>query len=418
MKFLYSAVFFLLISLAELWAQNGTVADIWTSPAAFTRDQPVTLYFDVTGTKVATPGATGSTLYCWFFKSSNNPNASNPKVPNGEWTNFNTGGKALTRVNGSNVYKITLTPTEFFEDGATMTEIAGLIRTGNGDPIYQTDNFDAENGQSIKFFNYTGLNNGSPISLAVPERFSSSRPISIVVNVRAAWGEGGGEQGQLVGQNVFIWLGANGFSDGSKFNSLLNAKAKCRKLSGYENLYQYDFVADTTISGWDTNPGVINQLNWLFNNGTWDKTARNVGGKDFSQDGIVDVFSQAFSVFPQEFTTLDLGLLTYTPSLDIPVAEEGETPLGQGILTGSINIYGQFYLNGSPYGDRVRFANNGDGTYSYYMIYRSEAFRTALGLASLDPSPNSLGIKFTNQQGAYITPEGDDPPFEINIKTP
>ncbi|BDD09765.1 hypothetical protein FUAX_21970 [Fulvitalea axinellae] len=398
-------------------AQNGAIREIWTDPAAFTRDQEITIYFDVTGTNVQDPAQAGESIFVWFFNDSGN--ASDPSIPNGPWDNFNTTGKMLSPVEGmTNVYSIKLTPETFFVDGSTMTEMEGLIRTGNGGEIKQTDNFDAKSNSAIVFYDYAS----GGISNAWPDNFQSDRPVSIIVDVSKAWSDGGTEQGQLVGQPVYIWLGANGFNPESKYNTLGNENAACKAVTGMENLFQYNFIPAQTMKGWDavSPPPTLNELNWLFNNGTWTLTGRDVNGANFGKEVVREISSTAFATFPGKFTTEDLAKLTYNPALDIPMDEGGNVLADEGLLTGSVNIFGQFYVNGEKYGDKVLFENNGDGTYTLFLIYNSEAFMDLLKVeeGKWVPIPNSFGVKFTNTFGEIVSPLGENPPFKINMIAP
>ncbi|MEI6575241.1 MAG: hypothetical protein WCO63_03590 [Bacteroidota bacterium] len=306
---------FLLVTAKVFAASVGTVNAIWSSPAAFKPDQQVTFYFDVTGTTLV--GHTDLHLYSWTPKEIEpwgNPSANT----------------LLTPTANPAVFTLTCTPTTLWGTTAANfgLSIEGLIKTEDG--TSQTEDFKEANGNAFKLFNYTLLN--SNIAVVWPPEFTKDKPISVVVNLATAWANAGASQGQLVGESVYIWLGANSWNPGSQYNALGNLNARCDLVANETNVAQYNFWPDSVFP---PAAPTIKELDFLFNNGTWDKTGRDVAGGDFKVKPLTNApGSAAFTPFPKKTTQGDIINLIYKPLIDTL-----GTGISQGILTGSDRIF-------------------------------------------------------------------------------
>jgi hypothetical protein len=319
MKKITISLFLLMCVLfsVQLSAENvGAVNAVYSNPAAFKPDQTVTFYFDLTGTGLV--GRTDLHLYSWKPKeiepwATPSPNTLLTKDPNND---------AL--------YSLTCVPTTLWSTTVADFgyQIFGLIKTEDG--TKQTDDFSDANGNDFKLFDYKVLT--SKIATVWPPAFVYGKPISIVVNLATAWSDGGSSQGQMIGENVYIWLGANGWSPGSQYNILGDMNARCNLVAGETNIAEYDFLPSDVFPA----PAfTIKELDFLFNNGTWSKSARDVGGTDFKFKPETGVAASAsFVPFPSKVTGSDLITITYDPKLDTL-----GTGYQQGLLTGSDKVY-------------------------------------------------------------------------------
>lgn len=258
---IHKIMFFALLNLltAGLANAEGEIKRIYSHPAIFTADEEVTLFFDVSGTDLAGEAA----VYLWTWAPGD------PANGNGDWDNSAEHMK-LTLVNG-NVWSFTMTPTEFY--GKTVdeiTEIHGLLKTKTGNK--QTDDFKPENGNAIVLFDLGSMD--SKIIDHRPYVYKVNEPMSIILNAKNAYSDGGGDQGQLVGkEKVSMHSGVNGWQnvvDSGQPKSIL------KKLN--DNLYKLDIIPSEY---WGTNDP-LTEINCLFNdNGDWGASGRDVGGGNF-----------------------------------------------------------------------------------------------------------------------------------------
>lgn len=391
---------FMLLSALAFGTNVGTVNAVWSNPAAFKPDQTVTFYFDLTGTGLV--DMNNLHLYSWT-PAEIEPWAS-PSV------------KTLLTKDATNpaLYSLTCIPTDLWgvSVSAFGLKIEGLIKTEDG--TLQTEDFKEANGNEFKLFDYASLN--ASIAQVWPVGFTYDKPISVIVNLATAWSANGSSQGQLIGENVFIWLGINSWNPSSNYNALGNINAKCVMVSGEANLAEYDFLPVNTFPA---PPVTIKELDFIFNNGTWDKTARDVGGADFK---VKPVFpgagSDAFKPFPGKVTQDDLMNIIYKPAIDTL-----GTGLGQGVLTGSEKIFVYFEIE-TPSGivapveksqvtktDKLLMITNPDGSYNFSFILR-ELFTTTEWPDGIQAK--KITYTFMNYDG-FESPFGDMAKYTITV---
>jgi|GEM_PF-2261771 hypothetical protein len=343
------------------YAENvGAVNAVWSNPAAFKPDETVTFYFDLTGTGLV--GMDNLHLYSWT------PAEIEP------WATPSVKTLLAKDPDNSALYSLTCIPTELWgvSVGSFGLKIEGLIKTEDGSK--QTDDFSEANENQFKLFDYGSLSTN--IAQVWPLDFNWDRPISVIVNLATAWSDGGTQQGQLVGEPaVYIWLGINSWSPSSIYNALGNINAKCKFVSGLSNIAEYDFLPVNTFPA---PPVAIKELDFLFNNGSWDKTARDVGGADFKfKPLLAGAGSASFKPFPGKVTQEDLLTVIYTPLIDTT-----GTGLHQGVLTGSEKIYIYMEIETASGNvipieksmvtqtDKLLMTTNPDGTYVFSFILR------------------------------------------------
>jgi len=386
---------FFVLSAPAFAEKVGPVNAIWSYPAAFKPDQQVTFYFDVQGTTLV--GRTDLHLYSWT------PKEIEP------WSNP-TANTLLIPTSNTAVYTLTCIPNTLWGSPADFGFIInGLIKTEAGD--FQTDDFSDANGNAFKLFDYAALS--SNIAVVWPAEFSRERPISIIANMAAAWSNNGTGQGELVGEQAYIWLGMNAWTPGSQYNALGNPGARCSDVPNETNITQYNFWPDSVFP----TPPVIKELDFLFNNGTWDKTARDVGGKDFIfKPATAGAGSASFTIFPKKVTQLDIMSLIYTPSLDTTGAG-----IPVGILTGSDRIYVFMeFETGSgalipvdkavvPQTQKLQMTTLPDGTYQFSFILNELFTETELPAGV---EVKKIKFTFMNFDGAS-SPFGDMPAYTV-----
>lgn len=280
----------LLVGIQTAYAA-GTIAKIWTNPAAFTPNEEVTIYFDVSGTDLA--GNAGP-LYLWTWM----PN--DPVDGNGAWDN-SADHMVCQKVEGD-VWSFTMTPATFYGT-SDMTKIEGLLKTKDGGS--QTDNFDETNGNAIFLYDFSRMS--SKIIATVPSLFKMNEPMSIILNVANAYSDGGSSQGQLIGKQPALHSGVNGWSNVVDAGSEKTLLKEVTGVDGVTNVWKIDLIPSEY---WGTNPSeALKAINCLFNdNGSWDASGRDVAGENFE---LVPIDPNAtvqveYRFFPSKFTLNDV----------------------------------------------------------------------------------------------------------------
>jgi hypothetical protein len=124
-RILYTIILSLVLPI--VLSAQGRIAQIWTEPEIFKADQPVSFFFDVTGTTL--DGETeGVYMWSWF-----------PSEPDaGHWSNPSDFA-ALVNVDG-NTWRLDLIPTEYYHLPANqISAFYGLLKNRSGSKV--TDAF-------------------------------------------------------------------------------------------------------------------------------------------------------------------------------------------------------------------------------------------------------------------------------------
>jgi hypothetical protein len=211
-------------------------------------------------------------------------------------------------------------------------------------------------------------------------------------------------------------MGINSWNPSSIYNQLGHANARCDMVAGENNIAQYNFWPDSVFP---TPVPVIKELDFIFNNGTWDKTARDVAGADFKIKPLTSAAGSAsFTLFPKKVTQLDIINVIYKPAID--TAGSGLT---QGILTGSdrIFVYMEFETSSGAHipvdvsvvtqTDKLKMLTKPDGSYEFSFILNK--------LFTQDELPpglevNKIKFTFMNFDG-YFSPFGGMNPYVISL---
>ncbi|MEN7549088.1 hypothetical protein AAG747_14290 [Rapidithrix thailandica] len=289
---IYTIVMILLLGTQQLWAA-GQISKIYSHPAAFTPDEEVTFYFDVTGTDL--DGEVGP-LYLWTWE----PNQPDAKL--GTWDNSSEEAK-LTQVDG-NLWSFTMVPTDFYGvDASAITQIFGLLKTKDGSK--QTGNFDADSGTAIQVYDFSKV--ATKILDYYPKNFKGDEPLTIILNANLAWSDGGSSQGQLVGKQPSMHSGVNGWQ-----NVIESGQPETLLKDLGDGIYKIDFIPSEYYAFSEK----ITEINCLFNdNGDWAASGRDVGGENFLIVPKSDDEEKEFSFFPQKFTVDDVVTLFFNQNL-------------------------------------------------------------------------------------------------------
>ncbi|MBN2486728.1 MAG: T9SS type A sorting domain-containing protein [Bacteroidales bacterium] len=238
-------------------------AEVWTKPAAFTANDSVEWYFDVTGT--ALEGET-STLYLWTWVPSE-PDA-------GNWGN-SSDFAALTQVEG-NIWKIKLKPVAYYNVSAeTITTFAGLLKTKDGSK--QTDGFD------INMYDFSAIKGDSLIAWT-PTTIKNNRPFSVLVNASKTWSkcDVSAIQGDILNaESISMHSGINGWQ-----NVVGADNVKATMDSVDTNIFRIDIIPSEYYGVSDTT--VIAGVNVVFSGDVWQTEGKDVGCTDFYIENDID----------------------------------------------------------------------------------------------------------------------------------
>ena len=326
----YLIIALLVLSNIALYA-GGTISSIYSQPAAFTPDEEVTFFFDVSGTDL--DGNTGP-LYLWTWSPGD------PVNGNGDWDN-SADQAVLTQIDG-NLWSFTMIPADFYGT-SEITKIEGLLKTDDGS--LQTDNFDEASGNPIWLFDFS--TSESKLIIAEPSLFKIDKPLSIIINVSNACGDGCSNRGELVGKRPSIHSGINGWSNVVDSGE---AKTLLTEVAGYSNVWKLDIIP---MDYWGVEASTtLSEINCLFNdNGSWDFSARDEGGENFllmPVDPNAEVILE-FTFFPQKFSNEDVVSITFNQEV---TANEGLKTASEIYYTidindGEANFDGKSKLNSS-----------------------------------------------------------------------
>lgn len=305
---------------------------LYSTPAAFTVNEDITVYFDVTGT--ALDGATGN-IYLWSWSDAGD------NINNGSWGQFN---NMLTKVEGQdNLYYANINIARDYPVGAT--QIQGLVVNEGG--TAQTD--DSEPLVSFDFTNWGGRS-----AIVYPATYTATTPISIIVNLN---------NGGNIDLNTSAVHMHSGMNAGEKdwqyevgFNSDLN-KTALSKVEGYEGVWRIN-ITPYEYYGAPQNSQLVNIIA-LFNNGTWDQKLDDNGSDFVFIPKSTDEGPTAARFFLGRFTADDvLPVIVNTTAFDAPVTD----PETGDVTEAGDPLYG---FNGDTMTFRVKLTVGSEGDAGY-----------------------------------------------------
>lgn len=258
-------LFLLLVSAFPSVAQQL----VRTVPRAFVPGEEITIIVDVSQDSGGGLINTEETVYLYAFTPSAPAEGNAPEPHPPDYFNDSREGLAMSRV-GENLYSYTMVPDEFFTS-PVENKIEFLLK--NDDGSAQTGDL------TINLYQFTPNGN---IVTAYPEDFDPDENVSIILDAALAYGEGGGEQGQLIDADaVFMWSGANNFAYQPEGQDNFNAPFEPGRLTPVkENLWRIDITPRDYFEVPETVD--IFNIKTLFKNGDGSKSGRDVGGADLT----------------------------------------------------------------------------------------------------------------------------------------
>lgn len=288
----------LYITLAGTLLFAQPVKKVWTVPSAYNLNEKVTIYVDIAGTAVE---SVSGDLYYWTWGNGVTGDA-----------NWDSSAEAFKweKVDGTTFVKKTFENgiSSVYPEAALGGNLTFLLKTQDGSS--KTDD--------ITFQMFDWGKASSKILSTFPEKFNQTDNVSILLNVTDAYGDGGNEQGQLVGATKF-WahtgVYAGGWQNVQEYGKGYDDKIEFKKLgtSGGKEIWKLDMVPQTFYDYTDK----IEQIALLARNEDWSKSARGEGGKDMIIEvgiptGPVEI---PFYTFPSKFNLNDIVTLYFNTKL-------------------------------------------------------------------------------------------------------
>lgn len=300
----------------------GAPAKVWTDPVIYTFDQPVTWYFDMSGTGFVD----GQDMYLWAWS---------PSEPDAGHFDKSSDFAKLEYV-GNMVWKKTLTPISYFN--VSVADIMGsagfwMRLKGLGNTVQSaviqvpwsvTDiNTFKDSGKAVQIF---------------PEKFYLNEPLSILVNIDKVWT--GAVQGGLVGsESIYMHSGLNNFAAGAIVEANMGVPELVQKTK-LKDIGNHIYKIDLTPSVYYGVPDdyVMENIEFLFPSKDWVKVGTDAGGKNFVvlAPGVPIPPDPELYIFPKKFSQLDI--VTIIRKFN----EKFSTGLTFTITAGSKTITGDF----------------------------------------------------------------------------
>jgi hypothetical protein len=298
----------------------GRIAEIWTQPAVYKADEPVSWFFDVTGTDLEGL-TTGVYMWTWF-----------PSEPDKDhWANSSEFA-ALTYVEG-NIWRFDLTPTEYYGvEASSITAFYGLLK--NKDGSKSTDAFapDQDPPNDIRMYSLSTIQGPALIDY-YPKVFTTDRPLSILINAHNTWSgcETTAVQGDLANaSNVHMHGGVNLWDIVVENNAANLDKTELASLG--DGVYRMDLILDDYFAlpdGYD-----LKNINMVFADDTWSHMGKDQSCADFMISMTEEPIAE-LKFFPQKISRKDILVISrknnesYVTSLTYTITAE------TAVLTGS-----------------------------------------------------------------------------------
>lgn len=303
---------------------QGRIAEIWTEPAVFAADEPVSWYFDVTGT--ALDGETeGVYMWSWF-----------PSEPDaGNWEN-SSDFAALTQVEG-NIWRLDLTPSDYYSvDASTIVAFYGLLKNKDGSKVSDAFAPDQTPRNDIQIYDLSGIKDGKLIEY-YPADFTAYKPMSILLNTNNTWSgcDSDAKQGDLANAtNVHMHAGVNAWDVIVENNPDNLSKTELTDMG--DGIYRMDLTLDEYF-GLDDNYELSN-IYMVFADESWTYMGKDVACADFviNAPEAPEVIPPELTFFPQKISKKDILVITRTNN------EMGVTNLTYTITGGSKTFTGDF----------------------------------------------------------------------------
>jgi hypothetical protein len=315
------------LTLPVVALAQGRIAEIWTQPAVFKADEPVSWFFDVTGTPLDGESE-GIYMWSWF-----------PKEPDaGHWSNPSSFA-ALTQVEG-NIWRFDLTPTEYYGVPAdSITAFYGLLKNKDGSKV--TDAFapDQTPANDIRLYDLSTIK-GTALLDYYPKDFTVDRPLSVLVNTNNTWSgcETTAVQGDLANAtNVHVHGGVNYWNIVVENNATNLSKTELTSMG--DGIYRMDWILKDYFALPDDYE--LNNINMVFANDTWSHMGKAQSCADFlitAPEAPVEPVSELI-FFPQKISRKDILIIIRKKN------ESFVTGLTYTITAGAVALTGSFEGN-------------------------------------------------------------------------
>ena len=309
--------------LPSITMAAGRIAGIWTQPAVYKADEPVSFFFDLTGTDLQ--GETeGVYMWSWF-----------PSEPDKDhWSNPSDFAK-LKHVEG-NIWRLDLIPTEYYKLPAEqINAFYGLLKNKDGSKV--TDAFapDANPSNAIVMYDMSTIKKNTSLLDYYPKAFTADKPLSILINANNTWSncETTPVQGQLAdAPDVHMHGGVNNWELQVQNNQENKAKTTMANLG--DGIYRMD-ITPSEYFGFD-DKYVMKNINMVFADFTWAKMGKDAGCNDFiilAPDVPAEPISELI-FFPQKVSKKDILCIirklneSYVSKLDYTITAGAKTITG------------------------------------------------------------------------------------------
>lgn len=308
---------------------QGRIADIWTQPAIFMADEPISIFFDVSGTVLdGISEDEGVCVWTWF-----------PADPGDPWGSP-TDKTKLKHVEG-NVWRLDMTPTDFYNKPANeISAFYGQLQNWAGTKI--TDAFapDQDPPNDIQVYSLAGIK-GEELIEYFPKQFTTDRPLSVLINANNLYPDDCTNDpvpGQLAeAPNVHVHGGVNDWSIVVENNAANLTKTEMTAMG--DGIYRWDLVPQEYFDL--PEDYVLTNISAVFASSDWAYIGKNVNCTDFFIDApeIPDIPIPDLVFFPSKFSQKDILIITRADN------EPGVTGMNYTITAGSKTLTGSFEGN-------------------------------------------------------------------------
>lgn len=339
MKNIFIITLLLFAILLEIFPA-GRIAEIWTQPAVFKADEPVTWYFDVSGTDLDGE-QNGIYLWSWY-----------PSEPDaGNWSNPSSFA-ALTQVEG-NIWKIDLTPTIYYGMSADqISAFYGLLKNADGSKV--TDAFapDQEPPNDIQVYDLATIK-GTAVLDYFPKDFSADRPLSVLINANNTWSKcnTSAVQGDLINAaNIHMHGGVNDWDIVVENNQANLTKTQMTHLG--DGVYRIDFIPSEYFDLPDNY--ILESINMVFADDSWTYEGKDSACADFFilAPEEPELPTPVLTFLPQKISRKDLLVITRTDN------GPDVNKLSYTITAGSKTIKGDFEGNNASMSAYIDLVTN------------------------------------------------------------
>lgn len=324
MKKIFQLIIIFLLAPALAMAQ-GRIAEIWSQPAVFIGNEQVSIFFDITGTELASVAEEqGVCVWTWY-----------PADPGDAWGNPSDKTK-LKHVSG-NIWRWDLNPAELYKvEASSISALYGQLQTHKGEKqaLFAPDQ-DPPN--HIQLYSLNAIKADETIIDIFPKQFSVDKPVSVLVNTNHTYPDQCGDNpvlGELAGApNVHVHGGVNNWTIVVENNPANVNKTALTHLG--DGIYRWDFIPKDYFGL--ANDFVLTNISAVFASNNWAYIGKNTGCTDFFIDApeIPDMPVPDLVFFPSKISRRDLLTIIRSDNEPYVSAMDYTITAGNKILKGS-----------------------------------------------------------------------------------